>query len=61
MKTPKKKPRNQKMPPEIKEYNREKSQERIFVEHLIRVIKSQQSVIFLLPISWFPISDSKPH
>ncbi|NEN98377.1 MAG: transposase family protein [Moorea sp. SIO3I7] len=28
------------MPPEIKEDNKKKSRERIFVEHLIRVIKT---------------------
>nr|WP_293124019.1 transposase family protein [Moorena sp. SIO4G3] len=39
IKTPKKKPRNKEMPPEIKEDNKKKSRERIFVEHLIRVIK----------------------
>ncbi|NEO60441.1 MAG: transposase family protein, partial [Moorea sp. SIO4G2] len=39
IKTPKKKPINQEMPPEIKEDNKKKSRERIFVEHLIRVIK----------------------
>ena len=37
--TPKKKPRNQEMPPEIKEENRKKAQKRIFVEHVIRLIK----------------------
>ncbi len=39
IKTPKKKPKNKEMPPEIKEENKKKSQERIFVEHLIRVLK----------------------
>jgi hypothetical protein len=37
--TPKKKPKNQKMPPEIKEENLEKARKRIFVEHVIRLIK----------------------
>ncbi|NEN98978.1 MAG: transposase [Moorea sp. SIO3I7] len=40
IKTPKKKPKNQEMPPEIKEDNQKKSRDRIFVEHLIRVIKT---------------------
>lgn len=39
IKTPKKKPRNQEIPPEIKEDHMKMSQERIFVEHIIRVIK----------------------
>lgn len=37
--TPKKKPRKKEMPPEIKEENQEKAKKRIFVEHLIRLIK----------------------
>ena len=37
--TPKKKPRNKEMPQEIKEENKEKAQKRIFVEHVIRLIK----------------------
>lgn len=37
--TPKKKPRNQEMPEEIKKENQEKAQKRIFVEHVIRLIK----------------------
>lgn len=37
--TPKKKPRNKKMPQEIKEENKEKAKKRIFVEHVIRLIK----------------------
>ncbi len=39
IKTPKKKPKNKEMSPEIKEDNKQKSRERIFVEHLIRVVK----------------------
>lgn len=39
IKTPKKKQKNQELTPEIKEDNKKKSQERIFVEHLIRVLK----------------------
>ena len=38
-KTPKKKPKNKEMPGSIKEDNKKKSQERIFVEHLIRILK----------------------
>ncbi|MGK7921017.1 MAG: transposase family protein [Trichodesmium sp.] len=38
-KIPKKKPRKQELPPEIKEENKKKSQKRIFVEHVIRLIK----------------------
>ena len=37
--TPKKKPRNKEMPAEIKEENKEKAKKRIFVEHVIRLIK----------------------
>jgi hypothetical protein len=37
--TPKKKPRKKEMPPEIKEENKEKARKRIFVEHVIRLIK----------------------
>jgi hypothetical protein len=37
--TPKKKPRNQEMPAETKEENQEKAKKRIFVEHVIRLIK----------------------
>ncbi len=37
--TPKKKPRNKEMPLEIKEENKEKAKKRIFVEHVIRLIK----------------------
>ena len=37
--TPKKKPRKKEMPPEIKEENKEKAKKRIFVEHVIRLIK----------------------
>ena len=36
---PKKKPRKQELPLEIKEDNKKKSQKRIFVEHVIRLIK----------------------
>ena len=39
IKTPKKKPKNKEMPAEIKEENKKKSQQRIFVEHLIRILK----------------------
>ena len=37
--TPKKKPRKKEMPLEIKEENQEKARKRIFVEHIIRLIK----------------------
>lgn len=37
--TPKKKPKNQELSPEIKADNRQKSKQRIFVEHLIRLLK----------------------
>lgn len=37
--TPKKKPKNQELSPEIKADNRQKSKERIFVEHSIRLLK----------------------
>ena len=37
--TPKKKPRKKEMPPEIKEENKAKARKRIFVEHVIRLIK----------------------
>ena len=37
--TPKKKNKNQELSPEVKADNRRKSQERIFVEHLIRCLK----------------------
>ena len=37
--TPKKKPRKKEMPEEIKEENRRKAQQRIFVEHVMRLIK----------------------
>lgn len=37
--TPKKKPRNQEMPLEIKKENKEKAKKRIFVEHVIRLRK----------------------
>lgn len=37
--TPKKKPRKKEMPQEIKEENKEKAKKRIFVEHVIRLIK----------------------
>jgi hypothetical protein len=37
--TPKKKPRKKEMPEEIKEENKEKAKQRIFVEHVIRLIK----------------------
>lgn len=37
--TPKKKAKNQELSPEIKADNRQKSKERIFVEHLIRLLK----------------------
>ena len=36
---PKKKPRNKEMPLEIKKENKEKAKKRIFVEHIIRLIK----------------------
>jgi len=39
IKTPKKKPKNKEMSGSIKEDNKKKSQERIFVEHLIRILK----------------------
>ena len=39
IKTPKKKPKNKEMPAKIKEENKKKSQQRIFVEHLIRILK----------------------
>jgi len=37
--TPKKKPIKKEMPPEIKEENKQKAKKRIFVEHVIRLIK----------------------
>ena len=37
--TPKKKKRNKKMPEEVKKENQQKAQKRIFVEHVIRLIK----------------------
>jgi len=37
--TPKKKPRKKEMPEEIKEENRKKAEKRIFVEHVMRLIK----------------------
>ena len=37
--TPKKKPRKKEMPLEIQEENQEKARKRIFVEHIIRLIK----------------------
>ena len=39
IKTPKKKPKNKEMPAETEEENKKKSQQRIFVEHLIRILK----------------------
>jgi hypothetical protein len=36
---PKNKPRKQELPAEIKEDNKKKAQKRIFVEHIIRLIK----------------------
>ncbi len=39
IKTPTKKQKNKEMPVEIKEENKRKSQQRIFVEHLIRILK----------------------
>ena len=39
VRSPKKKPRKKEMPLEIKEENKEKARKRIFVEHVIRLIK----------------------
>ncbi len=50
---PKKKPRKQELPLEIKEDNKKKSQKRIFLEHVIRLIK-----IFILARERFRLKDS---
>lgn len=39
IKTPKKKPKKQELTPEQKEKNKELASERIFVEHIIRLLK----------------------
>ena len=39
IKTPKKKPKKQELTPEQKEKNKELASERIFVEHIIRLVK----------------------
>ena len=49
----KKKPRKQELPAEIKEDNKKKAQKRIFVEHIIRLIK-----IFGLARERFRLKDS---
>ena len=51
--TPKKKPIKKEMPPKIKEENREKAKKRIFLEHVIRLIK-----IFILPRERFRLKDN---
>ena len=51
--TPKKKPRKKEMPLEIKEENKEKAKKRIFVEHVIRLIK-----IFGIPRERFRLKDN---
>ena len=50
---PKNKPRKQELPAEIKEDNKKKAQKRIFVEHIIRLIK-----IFGLARERFRLKDS---
>ncbi|ABG52675.1 hypothetical protein Tery_3599 [Trichodesmium erythraeum IMS101] len=51
--TQKKKSRKKEIPPEIKEENQEKAKKRIFLEHVIRLIK-----IFILPRERFRLKDN---